>query len=361
MPRRREGVVRESIAQLVELTRRCEGGARARVRMLLAFKREPALTFEQLSATLGYSERNLHRWWSEYRRGGLALLLRGVSVEAQRRTRSPLLGTPTGGASPLGGSSPLAGSADGRATDLSARVARFLNAMPTTVESGEWMRRFHAGLKLLLAGVDVITLRVNLASEVEQPDHEMAELVIVDESSRNGGARGRRRVRAASVRTTPGRVLVAQMLAEGFPASAYQIPSVFDYFIEGGEYVGSIVLWRERTKTPIPDATLELMRTIHPFIAFALSDCVCRHVRHDPGLHAVRHIIDAIAARIGLRGRELEIFAMQLAGASRSEIAARQGIARSTVGKYVASIHAKAGTRNYTELLTRFSEADDDE
>jgi DNA-binding CsgD family transcriptional regulator len=359
MPRRREGAVRESVAELAAIARRCEGSVRARVAMLLALRRDPELTFERLSAEIGYSERNLYRWWAEYREHGLAGLLHDAPFEVARRSPPSLL-SPGSGLAGVAAGGGARGAVDGEGQgEVSVRMARFLNAMPTTFESGEWMRRFHAQLKLLLVGVDVITLRVNLASEAEDPDDEPAELVIVDETQRRGGAH-RRRVRAASVRTTPGRVLVAQILAEGFPASVYQIPSVFDYFVEGGEYVGSIVLWRERAKTPIPAATLELMRTLQPFIAFLLSDCVSRHVQHDPGLHAVRHVIDAIAARIGLRGRELEIFALQLAGASRSEIAARQGIALSTVGKYVASIHAKAGTRNYAELLTRFTEEEDE-
>jgi DNA-binding CsgD family transcriptional regulator len=348
MARRREGTVHESAAELEALERRLDGTAAARIRLLRAIKQHPDKTMDELATELEYSTRNMHRWWADYRRNGL-----GSIPGAQTRSR--------GSSGPRRSSSidddPPAAH---RQQDVSTRMARFLNGLPTSFDADEWMQQFHANLKMLLDGVDVISLRINLASRVEHPDEECAEFVVVDRMQAHEGFRSKARsVRTARMTTTPGRILVQQIIEDGLAASMYQLPHVFDYYLGGVEYVGSIVLWRQRSKKPVPAATLELLATLQQFIAFAMSDCVSRHIKRDPSLRYFRQIIDNIASRIGLTGREAEIFVLQLTGASRQEIAHDQGIALSTVGKYIARIHEKAGTRNYTELLTRYTASDE--
>jgi transposase len=43
--------------------------------MLRLLKTQTAPSQARLAAELGYSERQLHRWWTSYRRGGLSALL----------------------------------------------------------------------------------------------------------------------------------------------------------------------------------------------------------------------------------------------------------------------------------------------
>jgi transposase len=68
--------IEESAEQLQALEKRHRGSPLAdRVRLLRLLKTHAAPSQARLAAELGYSERQVHRWWERYRHGGLAALL----------------------------------------------------------------------------------------------------------------------------------------------------------------------------------------------------------------------------------------------------------------------------------------------
>lgn len=68
--------IRESIEYLEQLERRLRGQAVGdRVKMLRLLKDETYDSRRTLAPTLGYSERQLQRWWKLYKKGGLAALM----------------------------------------------------------------------------------------------------------------------------------------------------------------------------------------------------------------------------------------------------------------------------------------------
>lgn len=70
-------VIGESEQELAALERRLRGrSAAARVRMLRLLKAGAAPTLAACAPLVGYSPRQLARWWAAYREGGLAALTR---------------------------------------------------------------------------------------------------------------------------------------------------------------------------------------------------------------------------------------------------------------------------------------------
>jgi DNA-binding CsgD family transcriptional regulator len=65
-----------------------------------------------------------------------------------------------------------------------------------------------------------------------------------------------------------------------------------------------------------------------------------------------RGALGALEAR--LAPRQVEVFVLQILGATPEEIARQLNIVTPTVHKHIGAIRRKAGTRNYTELFARF-------
>src|SRR5687767_5949858 len=76
MPGRRHGEIRESESEIKErIKQSADGQDRVRLRFLYEMQSHPEMPLNELAQRLGYSERQVRRWWSEYRNGGLSLLL----------------------------------------------------------------------------------------------------------------------------------------------------------------------------------------------------------------------------------------------------------------------------------------------
>jgi transposase len=71
--------IEESAADLIQLERRYRGaGVGDRVKMLRLLKTEAYPSQRQVATALGYTERQLRRWWGLYVHGGLTALLHRV-------------------------------------------------------------------------------------------------------------------------------------------------------------------------------------------------------------------------------------------------------------------------------------------
>jgi DNA-binding CsgD family transcriptional regulator len=338
MSRRREGAVREELSQLETLAAHYAGtGRELRVRMLLIMKQEPTSTLPEVASTLEYSERQVRRWWYTYRTEGLQTLLHGTASSSQSTTVAHSASHPH------------------RAErELSTRMLRFLNSLPTTFNTEHWIRSFRTTLEQMLEGVDRVSLLVNLGSSVDNPEESESMVMVNKHINDSTHGRGGRAMTSQHVQSTPGKTLVAQAAAQGFPVDDYRPPNTFDYYLDDCEYVGTIILWRRRAAPPTPQTTIEHLRSLEPFITFLLSDCVSRRLHSDPDLRWFKDVVEAVANRIGLTRREREIFTLHVMGLTREEIAKRLVRAEGTIGKHLWSIHTKAGTSSYSELFARF-------
>jgi DNA-binding CsgD family transcriptional regulator len=333
MARKREGTVHESVSELEMLASRCaaESSRKARLQMLLMICRDPQAKNSEIARTINCSERTVRRWWNDYQEQGIDVLLSQSDELAPKRHAPPHR--------PVSALIP-------------ANVCEFLNSIPTTKDSVAWIEAVRAGLQRLLGDVDHITISVS----VDDPDNS-DECDIELHIMQNEPLRGKR-TRSLDITThrvdrAPGLLLIEQSPRNGIAVEKYHPPHYFDYHLDGA-YVGTIILWREKGMRPISRQTLETMRQIERFLTFLFSDCAVRRQQSDPEMQVFNDVIEAIASRIGLSPRELDVFALQLHGRSYEQIARELKIDIKTVEKHVAKVHEKAGVRNYGQLIARF-------
>jgi DNA-binding CsgD family transcriptional regulator len=334
MARRREGIVHESITQLETLSARYRGRTEeSRINMLLAFRKNPAATTRDVAAGISYSEKTVQRWWNIYLGGGLSLLLQDATAR-------------------FSGGDVVSGSG-GNVLAIPPAVREFLNGLPTTGRTVEWMKAVRNGLRKLLTDVDRIVIDINLHCD---PDGPLEEELMITQHVMPSPVRGNNRPDVVTTwnSRSPAEKLIEQAYRRGFDPGQFHSPHCFEYYLQGRSYLGTIILWRERDRPPISRTTLEIMQSIEPFMNFLLSDCVARRQQHDPDLHVFKDVVDAIAARIGLTRRQEEVFMHQVFGKTQEEIAASLNIALGTVRKHITSIHQKAGTHSHGELFARF-------
>ena len=342
MPRKRTGTVRESKEYLDALADQFgDEPIGPRIEMLRLLKSDPTITAPELAYEISVTDRTVGRWWSTYRTGGLRELL-------------------ASDVNTLDGPMPVrVNTRGGRPTfasgDVSTRFTRFLNAIPMSYDVDEWVLTFRDALLRVLDGVDHVTVNVDVGSDLDGDEAHDMEVVVMKGATRSDIRAARNeRAYAATVRgRSPGKVLYEQARAHGFPVEKYYRPAIFDFYTDGTEFVGTILLWSRRGQ-PIPRATIEFMESLRGFITYVMNDCVVRQQLKEPELLHFKDVLLSIAYRIGLTAREQEIFFLQMAGVDRDEIAARLGIAPKTAKNHISAIYAKAGTNSYSDLLGRF-------
>lgn len=339
MARKREGIVFESAERLQSIVESARSDQhRSRALMLLTFKQNPTMTFDAAAERLQYDARTLRRWWSKYRGGGLGRILAGEERAAPANSVTFNYPGISSGASAT--------------HNVSLRFLKFLNALPRTFDTREWVTAFQACLESVLDGVDRIAVGVDVASDLRHPGRDRVG-VLVTRHHRKGSPEGEAPVTARAVMQKPGDAFVQQLADSGLPLREYQKPYPIDYYADG-EYVGTIVLLRNTAQLPIPQSTLAFLRELEPFIVFLFTDCIARRMHDDAQLRVFPEVLRAVATRIGLAPRQLEVFTLQMIGTARDRIAEKLGIAVKTVDNHIQRIHEKAGTGNYSELLARF-------
>lgn len=336
MARKRDGLVRERPEELEALLAGCdEPEIRTRARMLLEMQRAPGLTYATLAQRVGRNERTCRRWWSAYREAGLESLLGRRAADAETRTSySPR---------EIERESPM----------ISGRFMKFLNSLPVSLDTAECAFRLKACLEGILDGVDRVSIGVDLGCELERPGATRPSVMVASHFAEEG-RRTSDAITSAAIRRNPGETFIEQMIDEGFPSDEYWPPHHYDYYLDGREWLGTIVLWRHRHRDPIPQATHAMLRSLEPFMVFLFTDCISRRHRRDPQLKAFQDVVHSIANRIRLTPRQLEVFSLQVLGRSRQQIARQLGIVLGTLDKHIGEIHRKAGTATYTELFARY-------
>jgi DNA-binding CsgD family transcriptional regulator len=334
MPRRREGIIHETVAQLETLMNHYQGTfEESRIHMLLAFLEDPKATIKDVARRIQHSERTIRRWWNWYTTKGIDGLLPDVGIATRYDPRK----------SPSVSNEPF----------VSPRVREFLNSLPTTRSTVDWIKAVCRGVRMLLGDVDKVVIDINLNCD---PDDTEAEDIMVRQYifSARKGQRGSTGVTTIQANRSPAQTLIEQAACRGFPIHKYQKAQYFEYYQNDNSYLGTIILWREKNKRPISQRTLEIMRSLEPFMTFLLSDCVMRRQQAEPNFQLFNQVADSIANQVQLTPREKEVFLQQIFGRSQDDIAVNLNIAVGTVRKHISSIYRKAGTNRYGELFIRF-------
>ncbi len=374
-----------------------------RVAMLRLMKEQSDCTLRQIGMILGRSERSLQRWWNAYRVQGLDGLLEigraggkrprrldeqqiselrhkvqheGVgelgklqewlqhqySINYSRSGFRYLMRNAVG-AQPRGwvlfddeprtGGNPQK-SPSKSSTGLPAHVIRFLNALPTTGDTPQWCMGFRDALRDILGDVDRISINVHLECDLINPSETAITTFVSQHITPNKGQDTSIQIVSRHGVGEHSERILSTMRQQGFPFELYHLPSAFDYYHRGLEYLGTIILWREIGRQPLSAETLELMGQIRPFIEFALSDLVVRHRFESPIDRVFYEAINAMVDEAGLTDQEKRIVILQLMGHSYKDMANELAISLDTVKKHFKQIHRKTRTRGQAELFAKY-------
>lgn len=395
--------IHESLEELEQLEQEHRGGPlEARIIMLKLLKNGEFSALNDILPQLDCSERSLQRWCGAYRKEGLPGLLklgqrggkrpRRINDEALQDLRNKLandgftelkeaqrwlqeqhgvsysrsgawhLMRSAAGAVPRGWTM-LDASLERNAavtapsfqaqTGISGDIVGFLNTLPTSSNAVEWGSTFKENLRILLGDVDRISINVNTNCNLSTPEDYAPTLFItqgVDTEEEN--ELDLNIVRSYS--ETPFERLLATFKRQGFPFDDHHVPHCFDYYYSGNAYLGTIFLWREVQKAPISEKTLETLRTLEPFIIFALSDLVARHQSEKPIDRVFNTALENLVDEAQLTPQEQRIVVLQLMGHAYKEMADILNVSIDTVKKHFKQIHRKTGTRGQAELFAKY-------
>lgn len=225
------------------------------------------------------------------------------------------------------------------------RLLTFMNRVPPLDEPIAWATGFRDALVELLGDVDRISVTVNLESF--DLEHRLTY-----------GHTYRWRVNPIVINRLgtdgPAHMLAAAAADAGFPINDYHTPSVFTYSAGEGTYLGAIILWRLRTRTPVSEQSLQLLNDLRPYITFRMFECVARMVRDERVERSIGSLAALVSARVGFTTRQREVFALAATGMSIGAIAARLGMLPAIVRRSLQGIYKRAGSADVGEIFRRF-------
>jgi DNA-binding CsgD family transcriptional regulator len=229
---------------------------------------------------------------------------------------------------------------------------RFLNALPTAARLTEWINLFREALRDFLGDVDRVTVNVNYMCDLGDATPGIPSLVMTEHLGPDGG-RSVVRVQPQSGDQSPTERLLEQFKSNGYDLSVYWEPVSQDYQYRDS-YLGSIILWRGRDRRRISQGTEVLLRSLEPFIVFALTDAIARHHRATPFDRAFDDALAHLRRDANLTETESRTLVFLLLGHSYKQIAAAIPISLDAVRKQIGSIYRKTGTRSSAELFAKY-------
>jgi DNA-binding CsgD family transcriptional regulator len=416
MPRKRTESVTESLATLAALREQYRGKPQDdRLRVLYLLKEDPSRTLEEVSSEVGCSERTVRRWWSAYKIGGLDAVLdvqqggggkpariadeeiaglverlksQGISdVRDVQRWLKDELGLDYS----LSGVRYLMrnklkmgddekdvavevpkvedaertygmstnGTAAGGGLVLNDALVNFLNAFPMVNDVNVWLEQFRNNLLKILPDVDRIVVNVDVACDLSD-SRSIARNIVVLRQHASGDAESVSvtsesvDVQSRANEADPVGSVIEYLRRDSFPFEKYHAPRAFNYWLEAGRYLGSILLFRDRHTVPTSTRTYELFNALSPFIMFMLSDSVARHQRVKPMDLAFKDAMQRMMAESGLSIQEQRVVFLQLLGCSYKESADLLRVSLNTIRHHLKSIHAKTNTRSQSELFAKY-------
>jgi DNA-binding CsgD family transcriptional regulator len=208
-------------------------------------------------------------------------------------------------------------------------------------------------LRALFGDVDRISIDINTSCDLMCPQDYEPDMMI----SQNVAAEQRGAGLEVSRVQKPGAMaqhLLNKFRAQKVSLGIYHPPVWREYYHERSAYLGTIYLWRERSRPVISDRTLALLDLLKPFIIFLFTDLVTRHHYANPLERAFYEVVRSLADECHLGMRERNVLVLRLLGQSYKKIGDRLGIATNTVGKHVTNIYKKTGTGSTIDLFAKY-------
>ncbi len=385
MPRKRKDDIVETSEQLIALEKTYHGKPEAaRLRVLRLLKENPDLSIDDGAALVGYSKQAVKRWLKTYREQGVAGILglratgravmqggdamailkskigngdfsslADVARWIDRRMEAVVVSSgATGESLPKAVSGTHANG--GEVIDFS-RLMSFLQSLPSTVDVQVWMRAVRESLLTMLPGVDRVSLTVNAQCDLTGSALPPRYSTIVSQRIETG-------TKAVKSVETPsendgnahiGRIL-DQHRSQGFPVDQYHPPHCFLYHLSGDRYLGTLIVWRDRSRSSLNQKVLDFVESLHGFMVFLFTDFVARYRYSKPFHPDYSYALNNLMDSARLTSQEKRIVIMLSLGLSYEEMAQTLNISVNTVRYHLRSLYDKAGVRSQSELVAKY-------
>lgn len=362
-----------------------------KVRALQLLNQNPLLTLAEVAQQLGYSERTVKRWWQQYRNGGISEIIenkraRGRCSRLSKEQLSEVAARVQNGIlrslaqvqqwilQEYQISYSIKGVAQvlrrmGVTTVEKARIERktaknhqhpperllaFLNSLSTDSDSVVWMTAFREGLLQMLSDVDKVSVAINFECDIVTPGTigygvQVQQFYDTAQGSAQGVA-----LKESQQTLTRSQAIIQSLRSRGFTEDLYYQPISFEYYLKGIEYLGVLILWRERTKSAISKETVSMLGQIEPFIIFAFSDLVARHQLAKPQEQLFNSAMIRMQNEGQLTEQERRVVVLQVMGHTYQQVADKLGVSVETVRKHISNVYRKTETNNSVELFAKY-------
>lgn len=330
MARHRTGSVRETLLELISLRDSlARQQDRARVTMLMMIATDPTTSTDEIATRIDVSPQSVKRWWSMYRRGGVAALLRSQTDETPALSQGS--------------------SASGRSD---SHWLGFLNALPTNTSVVEWIEGFQRALTGLFDDVDRVSASVNTMCNLTTPESYAPKVTAMD---------------FADVTEAPRIVIDAEGEDEilvqrlrdfsrrGFPVADFHPPLAVRVMFAGTAYLGSLFFWRHRSRPKIGEETVATIHGMKGFFEFVMSDAVARIRLAQPVIGEFDEAFNAFVVDIGLSRSQLRVALLLVQGHRQEEIARSLDLSVNTVRTHLQAIYERAGVSSAHEFIARYA------
>lgn len=232
------------------------------------------------------------------------------------------------------------------------RFLRLMNSLPMQSRIDDWLGLFREVLREFFGDVDRVTVNVNHTFRLNAVTQSGTEM-IATEHKVIGSEGSIVRVTLERDEDAPADRLLREFRSNGYCIDEYQAPVSQDYFV-GGAYLGTIFLWRSRSQRGISNETVELFRSLEPFMLFALTDIVARNHHAKPFDEAFDDALANLLREAHLTDQEGRVVVLLLLGHKYRQIAERLNISIDAVRKHTQSIYRKTGTKGSAQLFAKY-------
>lgn len=237
--------------------------------------------------------------------------------------------------------------------DIPANILRFLNELPLMGDVVQWIEAFREALRLMLGDVDRVALKVNTNCDLINPEAYKPGLEVAQYPQQKGES-SETVVTSLDNGTAPSQIFIGDLRQIGHSLHDYHPPLAYDYFYAGCAYLGTVLLFRERTKPPISDKTNATMHALQGFMNFALSDLVTRNYYFRPINRVFYDILLGLVKEAGLSMQDIRILSYMLLGYSYKQVGDRMKVTIDTVRKHMKRIYRKTKTGSLAELFAKY-------
>lgn len=232
-------------------------------------------------------------------------------------------------------------------------IIKFLNALPVTGDVLQWIEGFREALRLVLGDVDRISVKINTNCDLANPNRSQNMLEINQHMVKEKNSPETFEVTTGD-KDKVGEQVIKEFREQGHPIDDYHPPHYFDYYYEGKAYIGTLLLLRDRSKTPISAKTVETMKALEQFILFALSDLVTRHYYARPIDRVFYDLLLNMVREAGLSSQDMRILSLMLLGYSYKQVGDKMDVTIDTVRKHMKRIYRKTRTGSLAELFAKY-------